>query len=203
LNVHIAPHSDMLASNIAKPPIKPPGSDGPNAGTLPLQNVSTTIATFIVVPVNTIELGTILQVMSGEELVHPNCTVPVVPGTAVSANPNTALPPGVVFTVEGLPGATPIVTGEFVPVPVRGTVCAVPAAPPELSVKISVADSVPVAAGANDMLATHEPLGAIERPAVQVVPEAIVKSPGSAPLSANGVAPSTRFAPPVLVTVTA
>jgi hypothetical protein len=31
----------------------------------------------------------------------------------VSVNPNTALLPGVVFTVEGLPGAIPIVTGEF------------------------------------------------------------------------------------------
>jgi len=37
----------------------------------------------------------------------------VVPGKAVSVNPNTALLPGVVGTVEGLPGASPIVTGEF------------------------------------------------------------------------------------------
>jgi hypothetical protein len=35
-----------------------------------------------------------------------------VPTVPFSTNPNTALLPGVVFTVEGLPGASPIVTGE-------------------------------------------------------------------------------------------
>jgi hypothetical protein len=50
--------------------------------------------------------------MFGEGLVHPRVTVPVVPGRAVSSNPKTAVPPGVVFTVVGLPGATVIVTGE-------------------------------------------------------------------------------------------
>lgn len=113
MNVHIAPQSDMPANNIPKLPTKPPGSDGPNAGTAPLQNVFTTIATFIAFPVKVMELGTMLHVMFGEVLVHPSVTVPVVPGNAVSVNPNTALPPGVVFTVEGLPGASPIVTGEF------------------------------------------------------------------------------------------
>jgi hypothetical protein len=54
-----------------------------------------------------------LHVMSGEALVHPRVTVPVVPTVPFSTNPNTALLPGVVFTVEGLPGASPIVTGEF------------------------------------------------------------------------------------------
>jgi hypothetical protein len=113
LNVHIAPQSDMLASNIAKPPGKPPGSDGPNAGTAPLQNVFTTIATLIAFPVKVMELGTMLHVIFGEMLVHPSVTVPGVPGNEVSVNPNTALLPGDVFTVEGLPGASPIVTGEF------------------------------------------------------------------------------------------
>jgi hypothetical protein len=113
LNVHIAPQSDMPANNIPKPPSKPPGSDGPNAGTAPLQNVFTTIATLIAFPVKVMLLGTMLHVMFGEVLVHPSVAVPVVPGSAVSVNPNTALLPGVVFTVEGLPGASPIVTGEF------------------------------------------------------------------------------------------
>ena len=103
----------MLVSNSAKPPGKPPGIDGPNPGTAPLQNVSTTIATFIAFPVKVMELGTMLHVMFGEVLVHPSVTVPVTPGNAVSVNPNTALLPGVVFTVEGLPGASPIVTGEL------------------------------------------------------------------------------------------
>lgn len=113
LNVHIAPHSDTLASNSARPPPRPPGTDGPNPGTAPLQNVFTTIATLVVFPVNVMVLGTMLHVMFAEMLVQPSVTVPVVPGNAVSVNPNIALLPGVVFTVEGLPGASPIVTGEF------------------------------------------------------------------------------------------
>jgi hypothetical protein len=113
LNIHIAPHSDMLASNSAIPSPNPPGKVGSKFGTNPLQNVFTTIATFIAFPVKVMELGTMLHVMFGEVLVHPSVTVPVVPGNAVSVNPNTALLPGVVLTVEGLPGASPIVTGEF------------------------------------------------------------------------------------------
>jgi len=115
LKVHIAPDSDTPANNIPKPPTKPPGSDGPNAGTAPLQNVFTTIATLIAFPVKVMELGTRLHEMSaalGEITVHPSVTVPVTPGNEVSVRPNTALLPGVVFTVEGLPGASPIVTGE-------------------------------------------------------------------------------------------
>lgn len=112
LNVHIAPQSDMLASNIANPPANPPGN-GLNPGTAPLQNVCTTIATLIAAPVNTIELGTMLHVMSADELVHPSCTVPVVPAVPVSVKPNTALLPGEATTVEGLPGATVIITGEL------------------------------------------------------------------------------------------
>jgi hypothetical protein len=112
LNFHITPQKAIAASIRPKPPTRRPGS-GPNPGTAPWQKVSTTIATSIGFPVKMMELGTILQVMFGEELVHPSCTVPVVPGMEVSANPKTALPPGVVFTLEGLPGATEIVTGEL------------------------------------------------------------------------------------------
>lgn len=76
-----------------------------------MQNVSTTIATLIAFPVNVIELGTILQVILATGLVHVSSTVPVVPGKAVRTNPNTALLPGVVVTVEELPCPIPIVTG--------------------------------------------------------------------------------------------
>jgi hypothetical protein len=112
LNVHIAPHNAIAASIRANPPVRPAGN-GPETGTAPWQNVSTTIATSIAFPVRTTELGTILHVMFGDRLAHPSCTVPLVPGRAVNAKPNTALPPAVVFTVEGLPGATVIVTGEL------------------------------------------------------------------------------------------
>jgi hypothetical protein len=112
LNAHIAPHSDSPANNIPKPPGKPPGTFGTNSGTAPLQNVFTTIATLIAFPVKVMVLGTMLHVMFREALVHPSVTFPVTPGNEVSVNPNTALLPGVVFTVEGLPGASPIVTGE-------------------------------------------------------------------------------------------
>ena len=72
-----------------------------------------TIAMFVPLPVRTTEPGTIWQVMSGEGLVQPRVTVPVVPGVAVSSRPKTAEPPGVVLTVEGEPGATVMVTGEL------------------------------------------------------------------------------------------
>jgi hypothetical protein len=62
-------------------------------------------------PVKVIELGTMLQVMLATGLEQVSCTVPVVPGKAVSTNPNTALLPGVVVTVEELPCPIPIVTG--------------------------------------------------------------------------------------------
>jgi len=78
-----------------------------------VQNVLSTIAMFVPLPVRTTEPGTIWQVMSGEGLVQPRVTVPVVPGVAVSSRPKTAEPPGVVLTVEGEPGATVMVTGEL------------------------------------------------------------------------------------------
>lgn len=54
-----------------------------------------------------------LQVMLLIGLEQVSCTVPVVPGKAVSTNPNAALFPGVVVTVEELPCPIPIVTGLF------------------------------------------------------------------------------------------
>jgi hypothetical protein len=110
LNVHVAPHRHIVASNSPNPVPNPPGI-GTKFGTDPLQKVSTTIATLIAFPVNVTELGTILQVMLATGLVQVNCTVPVVPGKAVSTNPKMALLPGVVVTVEVLPCPIPIVTG--------------------------------------------------------------------------------------------
>ena len=116
LNVHAAPHSDSATSINPMPVPNPPGvgiSFGTPFGTAPLQNVSTTIATLIAFPVNVIELGTILHVMLWMGLEQLSFTVPVVPGKAVSTSPNTALPPGTVFTVEELPGPTEMTTGVF------------------------------------------------------------------------------------------
>jgi hypothetical protein len=89
-----------------------------------VQNVFTTIATFVPFPLRVMVPGTSWQVMSGEGLVHPSVTFPVVPGVEVSSKPKTAPPPGVVLTVVGLPGATVMVTGEFPLLNVAVTVCA-------------------------------------------------------------------------------
>jgi hypothetical protein len=70
LNVHIAPQSAIAASSRPNPPV--PAGNGPDTGTAPWQKVSTTIATSIGFPVRTIELGTMLQVIFGEELTHPS-----------------------------------------------------------------------------------------------------------------------------------
>jgi len=112
LNVHPAPHSDSATSNNPAPVPNPPGV-GPTFGINPLQNVFTTMATFVVVPFKVTELGTILQVMLAIGLVQVSCTVPVNPVWPVSTKPNTALPPGTVFTVEELPGPTEMITGVF------------------------------------------------------------------------------------------
>jgi hypothetical protein len=101
-----------------------------------VQNVFTTIATFVPFPVSVIVPGTSWQVMSGEGLVHPSVTFPVVPGVDVSSNPKTAPPPGVVLTVVGLPGATVMVTGEFPLLNVAVTVCA--------AVKVTEQPAVPL-----------------------------------------------------------
>jgi hypothetical protein len=110
LYVHAAPHRHNVANNSPNPVPNPPGI-GTKFGSDPLQNVCTTIATSMAFPVKMIELGTILQVILATGLEHVNCTVPVVPGKAISTNPNTALLPGVVVTVEVLPCPIPIVTG--------------------------------------------------------------------------------------------
>lgn len=63
--------------------------------------------------------------MSDEGLLQPSVTVPVVPGVAVRSKPKTAVPPGVVLTLVGAPGATVMVTGEFPLLKVAVTVVAV------------------------------------------------------------------------------
>jgi hypothetical protein len=112
----VAPHKtkDNAASSRPNPPGVPRGNSpftGP--GVAAVQNVFTTIATSVPLPFRVIEFGTIWQVMSGEVLVHPSITFPVVPGIEVSSNPKTAPPPGVVLAVDGVPGFTVIVTGEL------------------------------------------------------------------------------------------
>jgi hypothetical protein len=89
-----------------------------------VQNVLSTMATFVPLPVSATVPGTIWQVMSAEGLVHPSVAVPVVPGVAVSSRPKTAVPPGVVLTLVGEPGATVMVTGELPELNVAVTVCA-------------------------------------------------------------------------------
>jgi hypothetical protein len=122
--------SDKLVSSTAKP-LTIPGNDDPGRdgicsgpGAPAVQNVFTTIAICVPFPVKLIVPGTSAQVMSGEGLVHPSVTVPVVPGVDVSSKPKTAPPPGVVLTVVGAPGATVIVTGEFPLLNVAVTDCA-------------------------------------------------------------------------------
>jgi len=112
----VAPHKtrDNAASSRPNPPGVPRGNcPGAGPGAAAVQNVFTTIATSVPFPFSVIVFGTIWQVMSGEELVHPSITLPVVPGREVSSNPNTAPPPGVVLTVDGVPGFTVIVTEEL------------------------------------------------------------------------------------------
>ncbi len=126
--------SDRLASSATNPPISAGpsglGSEGVcdgifhGPGAPAVQNVFTTIATFVPFPVSVMLPGTSAQVMSGDGLVHPSVTVPVVPGVEVSSKPKTAPPPGVVLTVVGAPGATVIVTGEFPLLNVAVTACA-------------------------------------------------------------------------------
>jgi hypothetical protein len=145
---------------------------------VPLQNVSTTIATLIAFPVNVIELGTILQVMLITGLVQVSSTVPVVPGKAVRTNPNTALLPGVVVTVEVLPCPIPIVTGLLPLLNVAVTAVAalnvtmqvpVPAQPPPLQpAKVELADAdavnftcVPLAKFAEQVVGQLIPAGAL------------------------------------------
>lgn len=89
--------------------------------------------------------------------------------------------------------------------PVRLKVCVVPAVPPALSVKVSVADLPPVAPGVNVSATVQVLLGAVEpmdAPFVHVVPEPLTmaKSPTLVPL--NATVARARDAVPELVRVT-
>jgi hypothetical protein len=156
-----------------------------------LQNVSTTIATLIAFPVRVIELGTILQVMLSTGLEQVSCTVPVVPGKAVSTSPNTALLPGVVVTVEE-PCPIPIVTGLLPLLKVAATIVAavivtthvpVPVQPPPLQpAKVELADAaavnvtcVPLAKFAEQVVGQLIPDGALTT----------VPAPGPASVTVN------------------
>ena len=191
LNVHPAPHSVKAISNNPVPVPNPPGvgtSFGTPFGINPLQNVFTTMATFVVVPFKVTELGTILQVMLAIGLVQVSCTVPVNPVWPVSTKPNTALPPGTVFTVEELPGPTEMITGLFPLLNVALTVTAaltvttqvpVPEHPPPVqpaNVEPSAADAVNV---------TGVPLAKFaEHVAGQLIPAgALVTVPVPVPIS--------------------
>ena len=125
------------------------------------------------------------------------------PGAAVSANPKTALPPGVVFTVEGLPGATEIVTGEFplLNVAVTASAAVIVTEHPPVPVQpapLQPANVDPSAAVA--VSATTEPLAKLAEQAVgQLIPAgALVTLPAPPPasdtLSANVLALAVKFA---------
>lgn len=88
------------------------------------------------------------------------------------------------------------------PMPVRDTDWVEPLIPPELSVTTRLAVRVPTAPGVKATSIMQFAPAAMDKLAVQVVPEAVAKSPGSAPVNVTGVAASTRLAPPVFVTVT-
>ncbi len=205
LYVHTAPHRHNVASNSPNPVPNAPGI-GTKFGSEPLQNVSTTIATLIAFPVKVIELGTILQVILFTGLVQVSCTVPVVPGKAVSTNPNTALLPGVVVTEE-LPCPIPIVTGlELLNVAVTAvaavTVTAqapIPAHPPPLQ----PAKVDPVAAEA--VKVTCVPLAKFaEQVAGQLIPAgALVTVPVPVPASITDNAKPLVLELKVAVTVVA
>jgi hypothetical protein len=193
LYVHAIPHRHKVARNSPNPVPSPPGI-GTKFGTDPLQNVSTTIATLIALPVNVIELGTILQVMLPTGLEQVSCTVPVVPGKAVSTKPNTALLPGVVVTVEELPCPIPIVTGLLALLKVAVTAVAavnvttqvpVPVQPPPLhpaNVEPSAAAAVSVTAVPLAKFAAQVVGQLIPAGALVTVP---VPLPASATVNAN------------------
>jgi hypothetical protein len=168
-----------------------------------VQNVFTTIATSVPFPFSVIVFGTIWQVMSGEELVHPSITLPVVPGREVSSNPNTAPPPGVVLTVEGVPGFTVIVTEELLLLKVAVTAVAavtvtehppVPLHPPPLqpaNVEPSAAVAVNATTCSLAKLAEHIGWQAIPAGALVTVP---VPVPVSVTVKATFVADLVKVA---------
>jgi hypothetical protein len=88
--------------------------------------------------------------------------------------------------LEGRLGVTPVPTGVLpVPVPVRPTVCVLPATPLLLSVKVRVPVSEPVAVGEKVTLIVQEPPDATGLLVEQVVPgEATAKELALAPVMA-------------------
>jgi hypothetical protein len=125
------------------------------------------------------------------------------PGAAVSANPKTALPPGVVFTVEGLPGATEIVTGEFPLLNVAVTVSAAVIVTEHPPVPVQPAPLQPAnvdPSAAVAVSATTAPLAKFaEHAAGQLIPAGAlvtvpVPAPASDTVSANVLALAVKLA---------
>jgi hypothetical protein len=87
-----------------------------------------------------------LQVMVGDDGVHPSCTVPETPVAPVISSPKYAVPPGVAVAVVEPPAGIEMITCAFVPVPFSETDCGLPVA---LSAMLNVAARTPVAVGVN------------------------------------------------------
>ena len=145
-----------------------------------------------------------------------------VPGAVTALEGAEQLPPGIeaeqVSVAPPVKPPTPVTVTAIVPeapglrvtgnplsvkshaVPVKGTVCGLPAA---LSVMVNVAAWLPLApaGGVNVMLMTHDAFAATVAPLVQVVPDATAKSAAFAP-EIEGAAVMFRLALPVFVTVT-
>jgi hypothetical protein len=84
--------SPPIRSDKSSNPIPPAGplTGAPGTNPVPVapwQNVWIPKATSIGLPVNTMELGITVQVIVGDEGVHPSCTVPVTPGALVICSP--------------------------------------------------------------------------------------------------------------------
>jgi hypothetical protein len=90
--------------------------------------------------------GITLQVMVGDDGVHPSCTVPETPVPPVISSPKYAVPPGVAVAVVEPPEGIEMITCAFVPVPFSETDCGLPVA---LSAILNVAARAPVAVGVN------------------------------------------------------
>jgi hypothetical protein len=89
------------------------------------------------------------------------------------------------------------VTVKSWPVPLRLTVCVLPAAPLLLSVTVSAPVAEPLAVGVKVTLIVQDPDAATELEVEQVVPEVAA---ANGPVTARAV--KVRLALPVLVTVT-
>ena len=87
-NAHIAPPITIeISSNPIPPPIFPIGATNPVAVVLPWQNVWIANATSVVPPFKITDPGITLHVISTDDGMHPNCTVPVTPGAPLITNP--------------------------------------------------------------------------------------------------------------------